>query len=168
MHFLIAGWIVFAAWKWGDWADWRRYHATMLYIALGNLMYHMLTKDHWLWKLQPDLLPTHVITEVIYTLIIFPLSAFLFLSNDPPDRKGKILHTVKWIIIYVGLEFIGMLTGRVLYQLGWNLFWSAVFNCIMFPMLRLHYHNPVLAYPLSFVIAVALLILFDIPLQTAS
>ncbi len=168
MHLAIAIVSVLAVWRWADWKNWEKYHATILYIALGNLMYFFLTYHHWLWRINPDFYMNYLTVEVMYTMIIFPSTAFLFLSNFPESQgiSKQFIHIAKWVGLYVVMEWIGGIYGRILYQYGWSLMWSAIFDCIMFPMLRLHNKKPAIAYPLSVAIAVFLLLLFDIPLAT--
>jgi len=167
MHLVITVISLAAVCKWADWKHWKNYHPTLLYIAIGNLMYTFLTADYWLWRIQPDFLMNYVTVEVIYTLIIFPSSAFLFLSSYPEGQPvyKQVLHILKWVLIYVFVEWIGYHQNLISYQLGWSLLWSALFDGIMFPMLRLHYKKPVVAYSLSVFFAVSFLLLFGIPLS---
>ncbi|WP_139491197.1 CBO0543 family protein [Brevibacillus dissolubilis] len=167
MHFLLSLWCIFAVWKWADWRNWEKYHTVMLYMALGNLTYNFLTYKHWLWKLKPDVFPDHVATEIAYTFIIFPATALLYLSKYPEGQSfwKQVRFMLRWVTIYVGMELIGAWTGRIIYQYGWNLAWSAFFDCIMFPMLRLYQVRPLLAYIISVGIATFFLMMFDIPLK---
>jgi len=167
MHFTIAFITVIAVWKWGDWRNWRRYHATMLYIALGNAMYNFICAGHLLWELYPDMAPDHLGTELVYTLVTFPGCALLFLSRYP-DQAGarrRIIHILMWIVIFGGVELIYSLTDRIRYAHGWNLAWSLLFDCVMFPMLLLHHRRPLAAYLLSVQIAAALIWHFDVPID---
>ncbi|TVY07514.1 CBO0543 family protein [Paenibacillus cremeus] len=166
MHLAIATLILIVAWKRGDWKNWRDYHTTMMYFALGNLLYNFLTANHFLWKLKADFLPNHSLTEMVYTFVTFPLTAFLFLSNYPKDRIGKqIAHNLKWILIFTAVEYFLMITGRIIYQYGWNLYWSIIFDCTMFPMLRLFYKRPVLAYGISAIMCVFWVWYFKVPVN---
>ncbi|MDQ0899406.1 hypothetical protein [Paenibacillus sp. V4I7] len=81
MHFVIGFIIIGAAYRWGDWRNWKKYHSTMMYFALGNLLYHYLCANHLLWQLMPDFSLSHSITEMIYTFIVFPATALLFLTT---------------------------------------------------------------------------------------
>ncbi|UUZ80602.1 hypothetical protein LJK88_38040 [Paenibacillus sp. P26] len=56
-------------------------------------------------------------------------------------------------------------TGRIHYGHGWSWWWSLGFDVMMFLMLRLHSVKPVLAYAVSVVIIVALVLLFHVPLE---
>jgi hypothetical protein len=166
MHFAIGILTLIAAWKWGDWKNWRIYHTSMLYFALGNLLYNFLTANHFLWKLKPDFLPTHSLTEMVYTFITFPATALIYLSKYPQASiKKQIVYILGWVCIYGGVETILMLTGRMQYQFGWSLGWSVVFDCTMFPMLRLFYKKPLLAYVISAALCVFWVWLFDVPVN---
>lgn len=39
-------------------------HTTMIYIAMGNLLYNFLYYDHCLWQYKPDLLVNHIIADM--------------------------------------------------------------------------------------------------------
>lgn len=163
MHVFTGLFVIFAVWKWGNWREWEKYHTTMLYFALGNLLYNFLAANHFLWRLDADFLSNHTLTEVIYTIIIFPGTALLFLCNMPKTRNKQILHFTTWIAIYVAWEYMLLLTSGIKYQYGWTLGWSAAFDTFMFPMLLLHHKKPLLAYIISIPIGVFLLWYFDVP-----
>ena len=157
--------IVFVWWR-GDWQQWRIYHPTMMYFALGNLTYNLLCTNYLLWELNPDFLSNHSLTEMLYTFIVFPATSLMFLSHYPEEGKNKkFFHYVTWISIYGGVEFIYVLTDRIIYQFGWHLGWSVLFDAIMFPMLRLFHKKPLIAYPISILIAVFWIMLFDVPVE---
>ncbi|MRH45083.1 hypothetical protein GH741_20795 [Aquibacillus halophilus] len=165
MHVGLAILTVFSVWRWGDWRNWREYHSVMLYIAIGNLTYNFLTASYFLWRLDADFLSNHTLTEMLYTFIIFPGTVLLFVGNYPQTKFRVISHYSYWIFIYAGFELIMTFTGHIEYQYGWNLYWSAGFDCIMFPMLMLFYKKPLIAYSLSLPIALILLWYFDVPVH---
>lgn len=162
---LAAATIIILVWR-GDWRDWRKYHPTMLYFALGNLLYNFLTANHFLWRLDADFLSNHTLTEMLYTFCVFPITALIFLTHYPTtDAKAKLIHYLRWIFLYVGMEYIFWMFGRIQYQYGWNLMWSAIFDITMFPMLRLHSRKPMLAYAISLVMCVAWIWMFNVPVN---
>lgn len=165
MHFITAFIVIFAVWRWGDWRNWEKYHLTMLFVVAGNLLYNFLTSNYFLWRLDPDFLPNHSLTEMVYSFIIFPGTVILFLGNYPEGTRNQILHQIKWILIYIGTEGIFLLTGRIIYQYGWNFWCSLAFLCVMFPIIRIHYKRPLLAYLLSGVVAIVVLWIFNIPVE---
>jgi hypothetical protein len=165
MHLGIAIWAIIAAWRWGDWKHWQRYQSTMLYFAAGNLLYNYFTSDFPLWHFNPDFLINHKITEVIYTFIVFPATVLLFLSRYPQSLKHRIYHIAQWILIYSALEWIGQVLGKIEYHHNWNFWWSVAFNCITFPMLRLHYVKPLAAFMLSVLFTVFFISYFQVPIN---
>ncbi|MFC5653707.1 CBO0543 family protein [Paenibacillus solisilvae] len=165
MHLTLALITILAAWKYADWKNWQQYHSTMMYFALGNLLYNFLTANHFLWKLKPDFLPNHSLTEMVYTFIIFPATVLLFLSTYPKRDKKLIGHYLKWIGIYVGVEWFFMMTGRIIYQYGWSLYWSIIFDILMFPMLRLFYKRTLLAYAISLLMCIFWVWYFKVPVN---
>lgn len=166
MHIVLILWSVFAAWRWGDWKHWQKYHTTMLFIALSSAMYDVLVNDgaFYLWRYIGNSYVSEEIASLLYTVIAFPATALLFLSNYPAEAGKRVWHIVKYVAIYVMLEIIGLYLGTISHAHSWNLWWSTVFNLIMFSILRLHYQKPLAAYLLSFVIASYLMFHFHVSL----
>ncbi|MBB6453108.1 hypothetical protein HNQ94_001556 [Salirhabdus euzebyi] len=165
MHVATALFVLFAVWKWGDWRNWEKYHTTMLYFAVGNLLYNFLTANYFLWRLDADFLSNHTVTEILYTLIIFPGTAMLFLCNMPKDKHRRNIHIIKWISIYALWELGFVFTKSIEYQYGWTYWWSVSFDIFMFPMLLLHHKKPLIAYLLSIPIGIFFLWWFDVPVH---
>ncbi|WP_246050129.1 CBO0543 family protein [Aquibacillus sediminis] len=83
MHVGITILIIIAVWRKGDWRNWEKYHTVMLYFALGNLTYNFLTASYFLWRMDADFISNHTLTEMLYTFIVFPGTALLFIGNFP-------------------------------------------------------------------------------------
>ncbi|SET70536.1 hypothetical protein SAMN05660297_03218 [Natronincola peptidivorans] len=165
MHVATAVIAFIATLRFGDWRNWKKYHATILFIALGNLLYNFLTSNYFLWRLHADFISNHTLTEMLYTFIVFPCTILMFLHNYPTDAFGKTIRTLKWIMIYGIWEWFFVLTGRIQYQYGWSLWWSIAFLFVMFPLLRLHQKHPLLTYILSAIVAIAVLWWFKVPVH---
>jgi hypothetical protein len=167
MHVILSILMVFIVWQWGDWKNWKKYHTVMLYFALGNLLYNFLTANHFLWRFESDLLSNHTLTEMLYTFIIFPGTALLFIGNYPENSTFKrvLFHYVWYIVLYASVEKIFGLTNHIHYQFGWTYWWSVGFDCIMFLMLRLFYKNSLIAYLISIPLAFFFIWWFDIPVD---
>jgi hypothetical protein len=167
MHLILALVSVIAVWYRGDYRNWRKYYTTMQFIAIGNLTYNFLCASHWLWRLSPDAIKwfNHTLLEMSYTFITFPATALMFLSRYPEGQgKWRIFrHYAFWIVLYVAAEIILLFKDSILYKYGWSLLWSAAFDCIMFPFLRLHHKRPLLTILISVPFTIFLLWLFDIP-----
>ncbi len=163
MHVAFTVWAIIASWRWWSWENFHKFHATILYKSAMNLLYLFFTAGYPLWRVHPDLGLPFSIIDMLYTFIIFPCTVILYLSRYPATLKKKIYHNVKWIAIYFGLEWIGSIFDRITYDHGWNLWWSLVFVIIMFPMLRLHYKRPLLAYLLTILYIVLIFYYFQVP-----
>lgn len=163
MHIAITVWAIIASWYWWSRENFHKYHTTILYKSLLNLLYIFLTIGYPLWRIQPDLGFSFPMTSLLYTFIIFPCTTILYLARYPESIKGQILHNIKWMSIYIGVEWIGMLLTRIKYHHGWNFGWSILFVVVMFPMLRLHHKSPLFAYLLSIIIVVLILYGFKVP-----
>jgi hypothetical protein len=162
MHLVIVIFTLFAAWRWGDWRNWQRYHPTMIYIAMGNLLYNFVYANHYLWQLKPDFLLNHMVGEIVYTFITIPLTGLIFLSGYPKNITGQILHNLKFIAIYILIEAVLQYYGRIVYNYGWNIWWSSAWDFMMFPMWVLHHKKPLIAYAASIAVVVLVLALFPV------
>lgn len=151
---------------WSDRRHWKRYHSTMLYMTSGAFLYEYLTKDQTMWKFHPDFLYNHTVTVVVYAVITMPLNILLFLSTLP--EKGfwkKSRHIALWIMTYALVEWVMVYTGRITYQNNWTLFYSILFDIMMFPMMILHSRRPGLAYLFSVGIVCYLIYAFKVHLK---
>lgn len=166
MHVLTAVVVAFAVWRFGDWKGWQKYHSTMLYFIFGNVMYLFLTAGYSLWSLKADFASNYIFTELLYMFIVLPGTALLYLSKMPVSTKGRIKHIIKWIVLYAAIEGVyAYATDSIQYDNGWHLGWSLLFDCVMFPMLLLHYKKPLLSYLISFPIAMFLIWYFKVPVH---
>jgi len=169
MHLVLAIISILAVCIRKDYRVWKTYYPTMQYVALGNLTYNFLCASHWLWQLSPDIKwLNHSLLEMSYTFITFPLTALMFLSRYPEGEGWwRILkHYIFWIILYILVEIILLSKGNIVYKYGWGLWWSALFDCIMFPFLRLHYKKPLLTLMISVPMTIFWVWFFDIPVST--
>ncbi|NQX69460.1 hypothetical protein HQN90_25340 [Paenibacillus alba] len=144
-------WVLAAAWRWGDWKQFKQYYPTMLYISCLKLLYELFSHEaHYEWHLEPDFFLNYTGTVLLHTFLIYPLTAFLFLSNFPmTNTLSKMSHILKWTLMYIIIELLGYKLGRITYHAGWNGWWSLVFDLNMFVMLRLHYIHLLWAMLLS-------------------
>lgn len=164
MHLALVILVVFSVWRYGDWKNWRKYHDTMLYIIMGNLLYYFLYHDHILWHFQPDFLFTsHFLIELLYTFIILPGSALILLTDYPIAIRRQALRIGKFILIFVTMEWIFYINELIHHENGWNMWWSLGWNSMMFPMLVLHHKKPLAAYIISILIFIFMITLFPVP-----
>lgn len=152
--------IIFSTWKWGDWKNWQKYHPTMLFVALANLLYNFIYCKGPLWEIQPGILQNGILTELLYSFIVFPLTALMFLSNLPSSRGKQALHILKYILIYFIFELVFHISNMIIYRHGWNLSYSFIWNVMMFTVWTVHFKKPLLAYAASLGVMIIVLSLF--------
>jgi len=163
MHAAIFIFSVFATWRWGDWRDWQKYHTTMLYVAVANLLYNFVYHDHLLWQLKPPLLfGSHTIGELFYTFVVFPGSALILLTDYPKDLKKQLFRIAKFVFIYIVLEWVLHIYGIIIYKYGWNIWWSLAWNLVMFPLWVLHHKKPLATYIVSILFVIIVTTLFPV------
>ncbi|MZQ81310.1 hypothetical protein GQF01_04120 [Paenibacillus sp. 5J-6] len=157
--------IILAAWRWGDWRNWQKYHATILYFLLGDIFYLLLTYQYPLWQHQPKP-PIHsYIGTELCCLVAFAATTLIFLGKYPKGATKSTLWIGLWVVIYSFIEVIYLLTGAILHFNGWTMLYSVLFNIITFPLLRLHNCRPLVAYAISIPLVIALLFIFKVPIR---
>lgn len=162
-------WLV-PLWKWGDWKNWKKYYPTILFFVMGDLLYMYLLSDHYpMWKYNPpdidrsiNLTNTHISLSIM--LIKYPTTILIYLSRFPKDnRKKQLLYILCWVGIYVINEIIDLKFKLIKYYNGWSIWWSILFNTVLFIILRFHYRNPILGWTLSICFIVFLWYTFEVP-----
>ncbi|SDN04704.1 hypothetical protein SAMN04487897_101901 [Paenibacillus sp. yr247] len=160
----VSTWIL-AALRWGDWRNWSKYHATILYFILGDVLYYYVTCTHRLWTLVPTWPLKNELICVAGELIVFASTVLIFLGRYPSGHFISTWWTIVWICIYTANEWVLLHTGTFTYLHGWTLFDSFLFNILMFILLRLHSKIPLITYVLSIPIAIILISLNSIPIK---
>lgn len=153
---------ILAALKSAKWASWRSYLPTIYYFSFGNVLYQYFAfQEKPLWILTKPFV-SQTITDLTYTLIIYPCIILLFIGNGPQRQWTKqFIHLFKWIFIFALFEWIALKYGYITYYNGWNFWWSVLFLFIMFPMLKIHHNKTAIALILSPFIIVFYLIAFQ-------
>ena len=160
---IVAFIIAIIAFKYGDWRNWRLYYPTILYFIIGDFLYNILTCNYRLWQYESPLLKS-TFSELLIVFVFYPSTILLYLPHFPRGLKKQIPYILLWVVIYSTTEIISFNLGFFSYHNGWNICWSILFNCFMFPLLWIHQKNPPLVWLSSFVIGSAVLIYFKVPL----
>jgi hypothetical protein len=160
-HIVVIIVIILSSLKWGSWNRWREFLPTIYYFSFFNMFYQYISYTmKAVWELSGFFINMFV-TDSLYTMIAYPCLVVLFLSNYPEEIRLKILYYLKYIGVATLIEWAAGKMDSIEYFEGWNLWWTILFYFIMFPMLRLHYRNPVRALMLSIFVIGFLLISFD-------
>lgn len=166
VHVITALIVILAAWKWGDWRNWRFYLPTIQYFIIGDLLYNLFTWEYrlWLYPTPPNILPNHLLNNLFIMFTLYPASLLIMLYRFPErNRMRQTLYLLSWIGFWVLFEFVMLMTGQFVYDNGWTFGWSICFATIMVTMLTLHHKRPMLAYLLSIPITLFLLYWFQVP-----
>ncbi|WP_366945109.1 CBO0543 family protein [uncultured Metabacillus sp.] len=132
----------------------------MQYYVICNLLYNFVFYQHTLWRYEGD--PSwlkHSIIEIAFTLIVVPIMILVYLHFFPSGIKG-LAYIAAWALFFWITEVIFNKRGNFIYENGWNIWWSLLFNMIMFPVLRIHYKKPLFAIIISIPIIFLLLLFF--------
>lgn len=167
MHISIAILTIIASLKWGDWKNWRKHQAGMLFTAGGGMLYEYIVNGYSLWKFHPDFLIGHEMTVILYDVITMPISILIFLSHFPKKLIYRVIYILLWSGIYIVVEYILFVSRRISYQYGWGMWYSFLFDLTMFSIIALHQYKPVRAYILSVFVTIFLIIVFKVPFHFA-
>ncbi|KPV41959.1 CBO0543 family protein [Alicyclobacillus ferrooxydans] len=158
---------VLAAWRWGDWRNWRHYLPTIQYFIGGDMLYNLLCERYLLWDYPhpPNLLPNHLVTNLFIMFVIYPSTMLIYLYRYPYGKSvlKQVLYILMWIVAWMAYELYMITHGLCVYHHGWTYAWSIGFACVMVSMLRLHHTRPLAAYILSIPITLFLLVWFHVP-----
>jgi hypothetical protein len=162
---VIASIWVLADYKWADWRNWKKYYPTILFMSLSNLIYIILTYNHPLWELIDPIFKV-TFTILLMTIIIWPASVLLYLTRFPKnDDFKKVIYVLKWITLFILIEWILLQFNQYRYSNGWNIWCSLAFNTVMFPLLKIHYEKPQLAWLFAFILGASIIYFFKVPLK---
>lgn len=159
---LVVGvYIVFAI-KFVDWKRWKDYYPTIQFYIICNLLYNFIFYQHTLWKYKAVTVSwlTHTHIELTFTFFIVPVVLMLYLQYFPKSKKKGLIYFAVWVAYFSVIEFIFEKKGLFIYENGWNIWWSILFNLITFAIIRLHYKNILVAYLVSIPIIIVLLLFF--------
>ncbi|MCT8136710.1 hypothetical protein H1D32_02450 [Anaerobacillus sp. CMMVII] len=146
-----------------DWKRWQEYYPTILYYIVCNLLYNFLFYNHTLWAYHAvtfDWL-NHTLIELTFTFFIVPVVLMIFLQYYPKGKK-QIVYLAAWVAYFSFLEYLFVKKGLFLFDNGWHLGWSTLFNVITFILIRIHYKKPLLALTIS-IPTIAVLLMFFHP-----
>lgn len=167
-HILLSLISIFVAWKWGDWRNWKLYYPTILYMIIVDLVSITLTSSKPLWKYESPLISSYF-AELLIAFVIFPCTCFIFFQFYAKVNHSKriaiyILFFLICALVYISIEYLAFRLGFFSYHNGWNLYWSFVIDCIMFPLLLLHYKKPLWVWLPTIITATFVVYLFNLPL----
>jgi hypothetical protein len=152
---------VFFAKHFVDWKRWKEYYPTVQYFIICNLLYNFIFYQHTLWKYKAVTVSwlNHTLIEIAFSFFVVPIALIIYLQYFP-KKKSKFVYVGVWISYFSALEFIFYKKGLFVYENGWNVSWSILFNLITFVMIRVHYLNPLMAILLTIPISIILLFFF--------
>ncbi len=150
-----------------SWQSFHKYHSTILYVALMNLLYNFICANYYLWKWESEIFTNHQTVGFFLTFLFLPSIVILFLHFYPFNQKSPYAYIFFWVMGLWTWEVIySHVFNRLTYDYGWSIWWSALFYVVMFPMIVLHSKRPLVAYGLSVIVIIILINIFNIPIQT--
>ncbi|WP_404429924.1 CBO0543 family protein [Sutcliffiella horikoshii] len=164
---VIVVWILFA-YRFIDWANWRKHYPTVLFFIAINMTHNMIYFNHTLWAFRGITLEwlNHTIINLAFTFIIVPAGLFIFLQRFPRQRRNQFIYLAVWVVFYTALEWLFSLKGMYVYDNGWNNWYNFILNLVLFVILRMHDKNPVRAILVSIVLGILFVFMFPVPWES--
>lgn len=162
---IVTFFLILAAWKWGDWKHWKLYYPTMLFFATGSLATDLVLMNYPLWSFESPLLGM-TFSNLLITLVFFPATILIFIPHFPKKRNLQIAYIIVWALIYTLIEFLSDSLGFFSHYHGWSIWWTLLFNLLMFPIFIIHHKRPLLAISISFILAIIMLTYFKVPISS--
>jgi hypothetical protein len=153
---------IYICYKLGDWKNWRKYYSTTLFFILSSVVCIVLTYDHPLWLYKSSIL-NHSFTDLFISITVYPSTIMMFIPHFPKKITKIIIHIATYAVAYTVPELIAVKLGYFTYYNGWNIWYTFIFNCIMFPMLILHYNKPLYAWFFALISPHILFFILKIP-----
>jgi len=151
-------------WRFGDWRNFKKYYPTILYFIIGDLLYNMLTYEHSLWTYNKDwILPNHTVINLFVMVTVYPATVITYLFHFPKKKIKQIFYILFWVILFIVWELLNLHAfGLIKHFHGWNIWWSFLFDIIIFIMLPIHHKRPFVAWGLSIIIIIFFLTVFNV------
>ncbi|WP_404814420.1 CBO0543 family protein [Clostridium algoriphilum] len=161
-HLFLAFISIFICYKYGDWKNWKIYYPTILFLILSNVVCTILIYNHPFWFYEWKILG-HTFCDLFICITVYPSTIILLFTNFPKKPSKIITRILFYIAIFTIGELIGFKLGYFSYRNGWNIWYSLIFNFIMFPILILHYNKPLYAWLIALISPHILFFLLQIP-----
>lgn len=154
MHFFHTLLFLLAAMRWGDWRNWQRYYPSILFFIGGDLLKNALLHDHRMWVYQETIfgkkiLFGHLVINLLVMALVYPSTILIYLGKFPLGKVKRIFWIFFWVLIYMIIESINLHFDLINHYHGWNIWWSFIFDIVMFAVLWVHYNKPLWAWAFS-------------------
>ncbi|WML49360.1 CBO0543 family protein [Neobacillus sp. PS3-34] len=144
-----------------DWKKWKEYYPTIQYFIISNMLYNFIFYQHTLWAYKAVTVKwlNHTLIELVFSFFIIPVVIMIYLRYLPKGKKILVYIGI-WVAYFSFLEFLFVKKGIFIYENGWGIIWSTLFNIILFGMVTIHYKRPMAALILSVPVMAVLLFIF--------
>jgi hypothetical protein len=134
-------------------------------MIMVDQLYNFLFYNYSLWKFDSSAV-NHTFADLLVAFIAFPSAVLLFLTRLPKRKWKLILYILGWTLFFTGIEIVSHLRKQILYEHGWNTWYSLLFDAVMFTVLAMHHRENKWTYLLCIVFILLFLIKFPIPLSS--
>lgn len=165
VHITIKLLFVLSAIKWGDWKNWKKYYPTIQFFIIFDLFYHLIFHDYPLWKFEElvPILKRDIFISLTFMFLRYPATVLIYLGNFPKEKVKGILWYIFWVLLYFILEIIDLKIGLIKHSNSWHIGWSLIFDMLLFAILKIHHHKPLLGWGLALLSSIILWNLLEVP-----
>ena len=91
MHLVLNAIFLVMGLKWGDWKNWKKYHATILFLWFGDLLYNVICYQYIMWQYKESIfaetfLTNHVIITLLIMFVSYPATVLIYLGRFPQEK----------------------------------------------------------------------------------
>jgi hypothetical protein len=167
MHLIHSIVFLLAAMRWGDWSNWQKYYPSILFFIGGDLLKNALLHDYRMWIYQETIfgekiLFGHLVINLLVMAVIYPSTILVYLGKFPLEKWMRLCWILFWVLIYITMESINLHYDVINHYHGWNIWWSIIFDIVMFVILWIHHNKPLLAWACSIAWLIILWNIFDL------
>lgn len=144
-----------------DWQRWKEFYPTIQLYIMCNLLYNFLFYQHTLWAYRAVTLSwlNHTLIDLAFSFFIVPVVIMIYLQYYPKGKK-QFVYVLAWVLYFSFLEYLFYLKGLFIFENGWNIGWSTLFNVITFVIIRIHHKNTLWGFVAALPIIAILLLVF--------
>ncbi|QSO50503.1 hypothetical protein JZ785_16395 [Alicyclobacillus curvatus] len=141
------------------------YYTTVLYVSSVSLLYQLLCRGYLLWHFRNWFFFTDKLSTLIQFAVLFPSTIVLFLRYLPQSNWMRGLYFSGFFGVYGVMEWFLKRSGEIVYQYGWNFWWSVFIDFCLFALTWIHSKSWKTAILVSTCITVFLMVRFSVPLH---
>ncbi|WP_338448334.1 CBO0543 family protein [Niallia oryzisoli] len=104
----------------------------------------------------------HLVINFLVMAVNYPSTILIYLGKFPNEKSKQIYWILFLVFIYIIMEAINLQYDLIHHFHGWTIWWSLIFDLVMFVILWVHHYKPLLAWAYSITWLIILWNIFDL------